>query len=270
MFIWSSPPPWKPIPRTDPSYQRVLKMTRLDAIRPDAAPSPAEAKVLEQALTSGGEEAQLHFDKVFGLLARHQPEAVVRYLRSWTQPAAKGPQRGPTGYHLASAFAAVLERDRPKHLGELLAAGDPDVRVCAAVYLCFEDEPRGLAELEKLAKLPGDPGAWAALTLARRGRSDAVDRCLALFAEAPEFGMEGLDHNNLQLRVLELLSNAAAQGGIPGPTAPTCLPVKDKYGAGHPDPACVVLHYRDWWRGAHQRAVCKDPWLPVLAPQKVD
>src|SRR5262249_42599335 len=81
----------------------------------------------------------------------------------------------------ASFFAHKCGKDREKNLNALLDANDPWVRAAAAVYLCFENEAKGVAALKKMTKLEGDPGGWAALTLARRGHKDAVPRAIALF-----------------------------------------------------------------------------------------
>jgi hypothetical protein len=120
---------------------------------------------------------------------------------------------------IASVFATQCAKDREKNLTALLEAKDPWIRVTAAVYLCFEDRDKGVAVLKKMTALEGTPGAWAALTLARRSHKDAVARALQLFpkkwTEDDELENFSSWQANLQNHLLVLLSNAAHAGKVP-------------------------------------------------------
>ena len=110
--------------------------------------------------------------------------------------------------------------------------------------------------LKRTTAVAGDPGAWAALTLARRGHKD---RCAAgpggvpgpcASAERQLMGSMGeVPHRNLQKRVLVLLSNSARAGGVPQPTPP-----------GQPPSSFDAL--LAWWKKTsdvgRQRPVARD------------
>jgi hypothetical protein len=119
-----------------------------------------------------------------------------------------------------------------------------------------------MAALKKLLVLEGDPGVWAALTLARRGQKVAVPRALEVFraptdANSETSGMAGVLHGNLQKRILVLLSNTAHASNIPRPSLPE-------------DEKQQMNYLADWWKRYGDKAVLQDPWLKVLEPQKVD
>jgi hypothetical protein len=126
--------------------------------------------------------------------------------------------------------------------------------------------------LEKLTKLPGDPGAWAALNLARRGQKGAFERALEVMATAGQRGhMSSIHHDNLQLRMVVFMSNSAAASGLAQPKPPMTEPGYEvdadtfkKYQAS--------LHkfYLDWWRENESKIKLTDPWLSELEKQKVD
>jgi hypothetical protein len=143
--------------------------------------------------------------------------------------------------------------------------------VAGAVYLAFENPALGASKLEELTKLPGDPGGWAALNLARRGHKSAVPRALELFSVAGARGnMSGVPHNNLQLRLLVLLSNSSAASGLPQPTPPsppgyeTADDVHRKYQEEY------YRYFVGWWSENREKIELRDPWLETLARQKVD
>jgi hypothetical protein len=190
-------------------------------------------------------------------LLMYQPSALVEELLNWTRPAARTPVDDPaySAYLQASEFAWKCGQDRPRYLKQLLTAREPIVRVAGAVYLCFEDEKLGLKELAKLTDLEGEAGAWAALTLARRGQKSAVPRLLALFKDTrPRMGVLQW---YLGLRTLALLSNSAHKSGVAFPkmTADT---------TGDFDTL------QQWWQQNANRVTLHDPWLAFLAKQKID
>ncbi len=148
-------------------------------------------------------------------------------------------------------------------LQRLLGAREPIVRVTGAVYLCFEDKGEGLKALAALTKLPGDAGAWAALTLARRGDKSAMPRALDVFIERGPYGMAGVPHRNLQKRLLEFLSNSAAASGLQLP-----LDWNPQYAEYESDPPYGA--YAAWWQANADRITLRDPWLEMLAKEKID
>jgi hypothetical protein len=226
----------------------------------DEPPGRETLAKLRAALAEG--ETADDFGKAFEVLTRHDPGAVAAHLIAWTNPN-KDWRDVDRGYVLGSYFAWRCGADRKKHLAALSGAKDPFVRVAGAVYLCYEDAEAGTAALKKLTALEGDPGVWAALTLARRGDKTAVPRALEVFRELPKEqrdkqpGMAGVPHGNLQKRVLVLLSNSAQVAGAPQPM----LPEEEEK---HLDALAK------WWKQHAEKVVPQDPWLELLEKQKVD
>ncbi len=234
-------------------------LANADAPAKEQAPSAQELASARKSL-AGGEKAA-GFGEAFETLTRHDPGPVVEYLVAWINPNQDWRSKDQ-GYVLGSYFAWRCGKDRKKHLAALSEAKDPFIRVAGAVYLSFEDATAGTAALSRLTAVDGDAGAWAALTLARRGRKDAVPRALQLFRElAPAdqnaVSMARVPHRNLQKRVLLLLSNSARAGGVPQPVA-----------AGHTESSFDAL--LTWWKTHGDKLVLTDPWLGMLERQKVD
>jgi hypothetical protein len=231
-----------------------------DAAAVEHAPSERELESFRKAL-AGGETAE-GFGEALQTLTRHDPGPVVDYLLGWVN-ANQDWRAKDRGYFLGSYFAGRCGKDRKKHLASLEAAKDPFIRVAGAVYLCFEDTAKGTTALRRLTMIEGDPGAWAALTLARRGHKDAVPRVLEVFREPAqgqprtEASMAQVPHRNLQKRVLVLLSNSATAAGAPQPVPP----------GQETSSFDSVL---DWWKGHGEKIVPSDPWLGILDKQKVD
>lgn len=222
-------------------------------------PTEAELSKLRKTFADGVQSEDSA--KAFELLTRYDPGPVADYLAVWKNPAQSG-RDADMGYGLGSYFAWRCGKERRKHLSTLLGAKDPFVRVAGAVYLCFEDAESGMAALKGLTSLEGDPGVWAALTLARRGQKDAVPRPLEVFRAPPEeesvrSGMADVPHRNLQKRLLVLLSNAARAGNVPQ----LSLPKEEKQ---------QMDYLTDWWRQHGGQVVLRDPWMKILEEQKVD
>jgi hypothetical protein len=226
----------------------------------DEPPSAEKLAQLRAALKEG--EKSEDFGDAFELLTRHDPGAVAGYLIAWVNPN-KDWRDTDRGYVFGSYFAWRCGQDRAKHLAALSGAKDPYVRVAGAVYLCYEDAEAGTAALKKLTPLEGDPGVWAALTLARRGDRTAVPRALEVFRDLPAEqkdklgGMAGVPHRNLQKRVLVLLSNSARAGGVPQPALPE-----------NEEKRLDAL--LKWWKQHAEKITPQDPWLKLLEKQKVD
>jgi hypothetical protein len=198
-------------------------------------------------------------------LLMYEPSALLPELLNWTRPEGKRPTQDGAyaAYRDASYFAWKCGRDRPQHLKQLLTAREPVIRVAGAVYLCFEDEKLGLKELAKLTGLEGEAGAWAALTLARRGNRSAVPRVLDLFKDpkgeqvGPKRARVSQWQWQLRLRAVALLSNSAHQSGVAFPTVTA-------------DTTGNFDTLQRWWQQNADRVTLHDPWLAFLARQKID
>jgi hypothetical protein len=159
-----------------------------------------------------------------------------------------------------SAFLYHVEEDRTAHLETLLEAKDPLLRVAAAIYLCFEDPEGGTQRLWEALELKGAPGAWAALTLARRGNKGPMPRALKAL-------LEPSDDLHLDRRLIVLLSNSAARSGVPQP----------QLGFRHLLATDADLHrqrvyeyFRDWSDEHRDQIELHDPWLELLEASKID
>jgi hypothetical protein len=170
------------------------------------------------------------------------------------------------GYVLGSQFAVLCTKQRAVHFRALLKAKDPWIRVAGAVYLSFEDAKEGLGELLHLSALDGDAGVWAALARARRGDASAVPRMLQVFATAAEGGMAGVGHSNLQKRVMVLLSNSAKASGI-DPKWPEWPQTELLDEEALKD---LSVRCTQWWETNKAKVRLSDPWMPILAKQRVD
>ncbi|MCC6489681.1 MAG: hypothetical protein IT364_19460 [Candidatus Hydrogenedentes bacterium] len=245
------------------SVRYTLDPPKPPTTRPEPPPPSFEGgrAAARQALIDGlhKDQSAYKFWQALEYLTFTAPELVTNWLSTW-----ENPQEGPTmlkaGYELGSAFAYLCKTDREKHLKKLLRAHDPYVQVSAAVYLAFESETEGRKALEKFAAFPGDPGAWAALTLARRGRKDAVPRLLEVFGgNVDSWSLAVL----LRTQAVILLSNSAVASGVPLPSPPA---------PSHPPAEAVDYagYYLSWWREHEPKVRLYDPWFPVLADQKID
>jgi hypothetical protein len=221
---------------------------------------PTEARLAQMRETLTGKPESREFGKALELLTLHDPGPVAEYLMRWTDPKDDSRMQG-LGYVLGSYFAWRCGKDRERHLQKLLGAKDEYIQVAGAVYLCFENEKLGIQELTKLAKGKGDPALWANLTLARRGHKEAVPRLLEAFpkdAKSEEEmderkGMARFQFENMRLRILVLLSNAARAGNVPQPPR-----------------AGTREEMTRWWQENQGKIVLRNPWLELLAKQKID
>ena len=137
------------------------------------------------------------------------------------------------------------------------------MRAAASIYLSFYDETAGNAAMRSALNLPGDPGVWVALALARRGDKEALARAVKVF-DMP-FGNSGLmvqvPHGNLRKRVLELLSNSLA------PLGDRLVVARDLDAAAQDTAQRREVHAL---LRSHVDLVPIDPWLDVLRTQKID
>ncbi|MCM3873537.1 MAG: hypothetical protein ND895_22870, partial [Pyrinomonadaceae bacterium] len=236
---------------------------------PDEQP-PNEERLsqLRKVLSNGPTSNQ--FGEAFDLLTRYDPGAVAEYLIKWTNPQ-KDWWDTDYGYIIGSYFASRCGKDRVVHLQTLFRAQDPFIRVAGSVYLTFENPQMGMARLEELMTLPGDPGVWAALNLARRGQKAAVPRALEVFATSGSRGhMSGVPHQNLQLRLMVLLSNSAAASKLPQPIPPVEPGYDVDADTWKKHQESSYRYYAEWWQANQSKIQLSDPWLKSLEQQKID
>jgi hypothetical protein len=253
------------------SYLRSVKRklrVRLGLEIPQPEPDPFEnetidRKTRERLLRSlrgeGKPDANRSFRQAFERLTVHDPESVAEFLVQWSPPQNASP------YEIGSYFAYRCPQNRLRNLKKLLGARDPFVRVAGAVYLMLEGAPEGKTALEELKTFPGDAGAWAALTLARRGDKEAMAAALEVLREKAPYTYDFHYHREFQKRVLELLSNAAAASGMQLP-----LDWNPDYVERDEDTRPIYDAYSVWWKANSDRIILRDPWLDVLAAKKVD
>jgi hypothetical protein len=225
-------------------------------------------------LDKAGRDARA-FDQAFSLLTRHDPDFVATYLRNgsfpffFESPVPLEKREKSRAYVLGSRFCVGCTGNREQHLTTLLRSREDFIRVAAAVYLCFENERAGVAELRKLLPLPEEPGAWAALTLARRGYKEAMPRLLEHYLRKRQtvlYESKELKETNLDPRIVELLSNSARAAGVPQPPEQQ----DDREAARQAEPQRDRLALQEWWKQYESRISLRDPWLEVLAAQKID
>jgi len=241
-----------------------------DPIALPPAPSKADRDNLRVLLQTSPDSAQdpngsLAYGKrrkAFETLTIFDPEFVSHFLMNWhdTGGALSGHNEG---YGLGSFLAWRCTGDRTGHLRRLTKAEDPYVRVAGAIYFSFENEAEGIKTLQKLSHLSGDPGAWAALNLARRGDRQALARALDVFKSPNDPGIGSQVHRNLQKRLLVLLSNSAARGGLQQPDAWT-------YEERPDDQLRVYQKLIAWWNENEMKLTLWDPWFEELKEKKIE
>ncbi len=199
--------------------------------------------------------------QAFETLSVHDPEFVATYLTKWIP----GPDTryDGEGYGLGSFFGWRCGRSRAAYMRRLLQAKDPYIRVAAAIYLSFENESEGVRTLRSFMELPGDPGAWAALNLARRGDKEAAYRALDSFLRLPDPTVYDRLHRNLQKRLLVLFSNSAAVSGVPQPE-------RWRYVQDQDEEVRVYEDLVEWWNTNSTKLVLSDPWFDEWRQQKIE
>jgi hypothetical protein len=223
--------------------------------KPELAQLVAWRQMLEAKPSPSVRDAQAKATQ--GLLG-YEPGPFFKELVAWEAMPKRNVSSAEFYYPKASEYAWRCGQDREKNLRLLLDAKEPVVRVVGAVYLCFENEKAGIAELGKLTQIPDEPGAWAALTLARRGQKNAVPRMLEVFKGNPR----GRFYTNLRFRAQVLLSNSAQKSGVPQPPrADPMRPWGDEVD---------FADFQAWWQQHEARITLHDPWLAMLSKQKID
>ena len=186
----------------------------------------------------------------------------MKYLVAWMNPN-QGWRDADRGYVLGSYFGVRCGKDRRKHFAALSEAKDPFVRVAGAVYLCFEDATAGTAALKRMTAVDGDPGVWAALTLA-----SAVTRTLCL---APSRCSGGLRRGRGRRKPRWRQSHTATCRNGCSFCSRTQLMLS---GAPRPEQTMNAANSFEslltWWKTHGDKLVLDDPWLPILEKQKVD
>lgn len=235
----------------------------------DRVPDKQQLDKLRTAIAVGTESPD--FEEAFDVLTKHDPSSVATFLTTWKNPERQW-QDTDAGYLIGSYFAWQCGKDRDQNLRTLLSAQDPFIRVAGAVYLTFEDRDFGFSKLQELMELPGDPGVWAALNLASRGNKNAVERALEVFSTAGARGhMSSVPHENLQLRLLILLSNSAAASKLEQPRPSVNEPGYDASEEVYKSYVeNVRRYYTGWWQANKDKITLSDPWRETLDKQKVD
>ncbi len=212
------------------------------------------------------------YDDAFKMLSQFDPDFVSDLLCAYsieTDPTIKPGSKYTlnqdlsAGYRQVSAFAFYCKTDRENQFNKLYKKGkDPYVRTAGAVFLSFENEKAGLAALKKCATFKGDPGAWAALNLLRRGDKSAMPRALALFKDPVDSAtMRGVPHRNLQHRLIAFIANSCAASSMP-------IPKALEWNGWEAN-----THYKEllkWWESNQELFTPHDPWFAELAAQKID
>lgn len=209
------------------------------------------------------DDAHPRWHEALSILTENAPRTVVSFLRGWEPRIGRDWREADRAYVVASYFCSYCPEEREGNFLELTRGRNPYVRVAGAVYLAYENLPKGIAILKGLERLRGDPGAWAAISLARRGDKEAMARALEVLRAPSAGGMEGVPHEILQSRVMELLSNSARR--IP---PPDYGPWYDRGRSGNWEG--LYAFYATWWEKNREKLDLADPWLPYLTKQKVD
>jgi hypothetical protein len=208
------------------------------------------------------EKRARNWQEAFKTLTTYDPDYVAAFLENWQNPG-YGVFGQSDGYGIGSYFGWKDAGNRRVHFRRLLRARDPYIRVAAATYLSFESEAEGLVALRECAPIPGDPGAWAALGLARRGERKAVARALEAFRTYPRnWAADGV-HRNLQKRLLVLLSNSAARSGVTQPGGWSYVENAEQQYR-------VYQRLVTWWNQNEARLTIRDPRFEELAARKIE
>lgn len=242
-----------------------------------AASTPEQLEKYRRTLMKGPErDTRDTFNAAFARLCEEDPGAVVSFLVGYEAPSwEKVSWPKYDCYAMASYFGWRCTKDRQKHLTALLKAKEPIIRVAAAVYLCFEDEAAGVAELKKQTALPGLPGIWAAITLVRRGHSDAMPKAIEVYLEVrfPSRD-EMLDDNLLRGYLRSSLSmvivDSISELKLPNPGFPSGdIPPKLDLGEDEPDNK-KHDEILAWWKKHGEQVKLVDPWMKTLEKLKID
>lgn len=226
---------------------------------PLPGPDKAQLELLKKQLTNKPSPGKIdEFTKIRVAVFGYEPTPMFEELKNTQINTAGKLNAIESAAPKASEAAWRCGQEREKHLKMLLDAREPAIRVVGAIYLTFENDKLGKEELARLTKLPDEPGAYAALALARRGDKNAVPRLLEVFKGNPQ----GRFYTNLRLNTLALLSNSAKKSSVPQPTQNV-----PRLGWGDQ----VDFNALDaWWREHSAKVTLHDPWLETLARQKID
>jgi len=230
---------------------------------PPDPPSPADLPRLRLGLWTkwrGGD-----FTRAFETLSIYDCDSLTNFLAHTWANLEESPFDADAGHALGSYLSWKCEGDRARHLRTLCRARDPFVRVAGAIYLSFEEKEEGLRQLREMTYLDGDPGAWAALSLARWGDKSSVARALEVFRTGSGASVAGGFHRELQKRILILLSRSAQTSHISQPG----LWSVDMFNADRCQ-AQIFQYYRDWWDRNQRRLSLRDDSLTLSVKSRVE
>ncbi len=149
------------------------------------------------------------------------------------------------GFDLALSFGLGCIPGCEGLLVATSSSSDAWVRVASAAFLALIGDARATRALERIAESQSLSGLWAAFELARRGDTTLIPPLLTLYEPRKHRVLESeLDRRaaDLRARTLLLLSNSAAEFGVPQP----------------PESAARL---REWWARYADLLRMRDPWL---------
>lgn len=202
-------------------------------------------------------------------LVAYDPDFLVAMLIAWPRS-----DDAAACKHVLIRLCFAAQGDRAELFMRLQEARDPLIQVMAAIYLCFENQDEGLKRLRQHSQLPGVAGAWAALTLARRGEKGAMPRVLEVFAPLDE-GAKNLIFDPdqlrfiLQQRLLVLLSNSAKNSNVPRFFFENYTTFYPEFGEGGVRERQLKA-LKKWWAEHADAIELHDPWRGVLEQEKKD
>lgn len=229
---------------------------------------PGSNREKKDPLESFNPDAPKAWDSAVENLVVYDPGFLVGKLTVWTR------SDDDTIQSVMIRLCMAAQGDRAKLFTQLQEAQDPFIRVMAAIYLCFENKAEGLKHLRQHTRLPDDAGAWAALTLARRGEKEAMPRALEVFVSKDEREPNltpgrGNFRFILQQRLLALLSNSAKRNGLPAFSFENYATSHPEFGAGEARDFQIKA-FQKWWTDHSATIELHDPWMAVLEKEKRD
>ncbi|MFA6244938.1 MAG: hypothetical protein WC655_28605 [Candidatus Hydrogenedentales bacterium] len=176
-----------------------------------------------------------------GILAREDPHAAASYLRNFSTKRVKlatGAMTQELSEYAEYVASNLPAESRVESLQLLCKGKEPAVQLAGAMQLSFVDLETALPVLEKISRGVGNESEWANITLAFHGDKTRFDRVLREFGPYNTLPTgQSLSHEyEFELMFRALLSNSAAQSGLPQPEDHALL-----------DRLELSKIYRAWW-----------------------